>query len=61
MRRLFFCIFPVMGLLMACEPPEPTNEELCEASDTCVVTADGNQECSEAGMKWEDYSDSKKF
>ena len=61
MRRLFFCIFPVMGLLMACEPPEPTNEELCEASDTCVVTADGNQECSEAGMKWEDYSDSKNF
>ena len=64
MMRSIFLLCSVFVLSMSCistEPAEPTNNELCEASDTCTVSDDGGQECSEAGMKWADYSDDKNF
>ncbi|GEM_PF-2183499 len=54
------CILSVMGCL---EAAEPTNQELCEASDTCQVVGEGDSlgfECIE-DHKWEDADDAKNF
>ena len=42
---------------------EPTNQELCEASETCQVVGEGDDlgfECVE-GLKWEDAEDSQNY
>jgi hypothetical protein len=61
MMRSVFLLSSVFVLSMSCvssEPPEPTNSELCEASDTCAISDfsdEKNFNCvmCEEGMKWE--------
>ena len=54
----YLITIPFLALLsMGCEP---TDLELCEASDTCEVTGDGDFQCL-SGMKWTDLSDPTNF
>ena len=53
-------VLPFVGCLGV---TEPTNQELCEASDTCQVVGEGDSmeyECID-GYKWEDLTDSKNY
>ena len=64
MFRLALGFLCALSFVLGCESlTEPTNQELCEASDTCQVVGEGAEmsfECID-DLKWEDAEDPKNF
>ena len=63
MLRLGITLSCLFILVLGCPEPEPTNQELCDASETCVVSGEGDDlsfDCK-GDMKWEDADDPKNF
>jgi thiol-disulfide isomerase/thioredoxin len=62
MLRCLFCLSVFTVFVLGCDA-EPTNQDLCEASETCEVSGsegDLTFNCV-AGMKWEDMDDPANF
>ena len=64
MVRSVLLVLGSVFFIVGCETVlEPTNRELCEASDTCAVVEEGDElsfECK-GDMRWEDIDDPKNF